>query len=122
MTTPPTPPASHRRRWLLSMLLGVIALVLVFVVAGISFLLSNAGLPFVIARIVAQTEGRLSVEGASGSLAATMHFGKLVWHGGDSTMTATDVVVEWQPLALLSSHLAIRGLGARHLAVAVKPS
>src|SRR2546421_7229931 len=122
MTTPPTPPASHRRRWLLSILLSVIALVVVFVVAGISFLLSNAGLPFVLSRVVAQTEGRLSVEGASGSLASTMQFAKLTWRGVDSTMTATDVAVEWQPLALLSSHLAIRGLGARHVTLAIKPS
>jgi translocation and assembly module TamB len=100
----------------------MLAIVGVVVVASISFLLSQAGLPFVMARVVAQSEGRLSIEGASGSLASTMHFERLTWRGPDSTMTATDVVVEWQPLALLSSHLAIRGVGAARIALAVKPS
>ncbi|HYT97021.1 MAG TPA: hypothetical protein VEO36_06850, partial [Casimicrobiaceae bacterium] len=122
MTSPDMPQQKRRRHWALSVLLAALALIVVFVVAGVSFLLSNAGLPFVMTRIVAQTEGRLSVEGASGSLASTMHFDNVSWRGIDSTMTATDVVVEWQPLALLSSHLAIRGLGARQVTLAVKPS
>src|SRR5205823_5425981 len=122
VTMPQTPPSAHRRHWVLSALLGAIALIVVFVAASVSFLLSNAGLPFVLSRVVAQTEGRLSVEGASGSLASTMRFAKLTWRGVDSTMTATDVAVEWQPLALFSRHLAIRGLGARHVTLAVKPS
>jgi translocation and assembly module TamB len=121
MTSPDTP-QQKRRHWALSVLLGMIAVIVVLVVASVSFLLSNAGLPFVMTQIVAQTEGRLSVEGASGSLASTMHFDKLTWRGIDSTTTATDVVVEWQPLALLSSHLAVRGLGAQHVSLAVKPS
>ncbi|HEY4138045.1 MAG TPA: hypothetical protein VGN65_06315, partial [Casimicrobiaceae bacterium] len=125
MATPPAPPPRSRRRygrWALSILLGMLAIVGVIVVASISFLLSQAGLPFVMARVVAQSEGRLSIEGASGSLASTMHFERLTWRGPDSTMTATDVVVEWQPLALLSSHLAIRDVGAAKIALAVKPS
>ena len=122
MTAQDIPQPKRRRHWALSVLLGAIALIVMFVAASVSFLLSNAGLPFVLSRVVAQTEGRLSVEGASGSLASTMQFAKLTWHGIDSTMTATDVAVEWQPLALLSSHLAIRGLGAQHITLAVKPS
>src|SRR5438034_7547569 len=125
MDTPQAPPAVPRRRygrWALSILLGAIALAMVFVVASVSFLLSESGLPFVIARIVAQSDGRLTVEGASGSLASTMHFVRLGWRGPDSSMTASDVVVEWQPLALFSTHLAIRGLGAQRIILAVKPS
>ena len=80
------PQQKRRRHWALSVLLAALALIVVFVVAGVSFLLSNAGLPFVMTRIVAQTEGRLSVEGASGSLASTMHFDKVTWRGIDSTM------------------------------------
>src|SRR5437773_5864413 len=122
MDTPPAPPAPRRRRygrWALSILLGAIALAVVFLVASVSFLLSESGLPFVIARIVAQSDGRLSVEGASGSLASTMHFARLDWRGLDSSMAATDIVVEWLPLALFSNHLAIRGLGARRIILAV---
>ena len=121
---PPSSPRSRRRylRWALSILAAGIALVVVGVVATIAFLLSESGLPFVVARVVAQSDGRLSVEGASGSLGGTMHFARLSWRGPDSSTTATDVVVEWQPLALFSSHLAIRGLGARQITLAVKPS
>ena len=92
------------------------------VAGSVAFFLSAAGLPFVIARVVAETGGRLSVEGASGSLASTMHFERLEWHGSETTVTAREVVVEWRALALFSRRLAIRGLGAREIAIAVKPS
>ena len=125
MVTPETPRAARRTRytyWLLSAFLGVIAVAVALVLASAAFLLSQSGLPFVIARIVAQSEGRLSVEGASGSLASKMSFARIIWRGPDTTLTANDVVVEWQPFALLSSHLAIRGFGAGRMDLEVKPS
>src|SRR3954447_10198654 len=99
MAAPPTPPPPRRRssmRWAVSIVLGVIAIVVVLAIASISFVLSPSGLPFVVARVVAQSGGRLSVEGPSGWLASSMHFDRRVWRGTDATTTAPDVAVEWQ--------------------------
>jgi translocation and assembly module TamB len=120
--SPPVPPQRRRRPRALHVSLGAVALFVSLVAGGIAFLLSEAGLPFVIARVIGETGGRLTVEGASGSLASTMRFARLAWNGPEATMTANDVVVEWRALALFSRRLALRGLGASHIALAVKPS
>ena len=49
-------------------------------------------------------------------------FGRITWHGADATVVADDVVVDWNPGALWSKRLAIRGLGARHVDIAITPS
>ncbi|HEX6137131.1 MAG TPA: translocation/assembly module TamB domain-containing protein [Casimicrobiaceae bacterium] len=102
--------------------LALVALVAVALAALVGYGLSERGLPFVVARIVAQTGGRISVEEPSGSVAGTMRFRRITWHGADATVTADDVVVEWNPGALWSRRLSIRGLGARHVDIELKPS
>src|SRR6185312_8366398 len=111
---------SHRRGVLIA--LGVVALLGVAIVAVIGFTLSEHGLPFVVDRIVARSGGRVSVEGPSGSIAGTMRFRRITWHGADATLVADDVVVDWNPGTLLHKHLSIRGLGARHVDLSIKPS
>ena len=117
-----SPPRRRRRPRAKHVSLGVLALLVVAFVGGLAFMLSPAGLPFVIGRVIEQSGGRLTVEGGTGSLASTMRFRRLAWTGPESTVTATDVVVEWSPWALVSKRLAIRGLGAGQVTIAVKPS
>jgi translocation and assembly module TamB len=112
----------RRARRALKLALAIVALALVAVAALVGYGLSERGLPFVVARIVAQTGGRISVEEPTGSVAGTMRFRRITWHGADVTVTADDVVVDWNPGALWSRRLSIRGLGARHVAIAIKPS
>jgi translocation and assembly module TamB len=88
----------------------------------IGYGLSERGLPFIVARIVAQTGGSITVDEPTGSIAGTMRFRRITWHGEDATVTADDVVVDWNPGALWSKRLSIRGLGARHVDIALKPS
>jgi translocation and assembly module TamB len=102
--------------------LGVVALVVVAIVAVVGFGLSERGLPYIVDRIVARSGGRISVEGPSGSIAGTMRFRRITWRGADATFIADDVVVDWNPGTLLHKHLSIRGLGARHVDLAIKPS
>ncbi len=111
---------SHRRGALIA--LGVVAVIVVAIVAVIGWALSEHGLPFIIDQIVARSGGRVSVEGPSGSLAGTMRFRRITWHGADATLVADDVVVDWNPGTLLHKHLSIRGLGARHVDLSIKPS
>ena len=116
-----TPPPRRRRRlWLVTG--GAIAVLLVAIVATVAYLLSSSGLPFLVARIVAQTGGRLSVEGVEGSAVSTMRFKRLLWRGTDATVEATDVVVDWDPAALWSREVLVRGLGAQRVSIAIKPS
>jgi translocation and assembly module TamB len=116
------PPRKRKRRRVMHISLGAIALLLILLAAGIAYLLSEAGLPFLIARVVAQSGGRLTVEGASGSIGRTMRFRRLVWRGEEVTVTADDVALDWNPGALTSLRLSIRGLGAQRIAIAIKPS
>jgi len=124
-TPPPTDAPKPRRprlRHAAFASFGIVVLAIVAIAAGIAYLLSEAGLPLVLARLIAETGGRLSIEGPSGSLASTMRFRRLAWEGNESKVVATDVVVEWQALALFSRRVAIRGLGASNLAISIKPS
>jgi translocation and assembly module TamB len=102
--------------------LGVVVVLLLLLGGAIWFALSESGLPFLVARVVAQSGGRLSIEGASGSIGSTMRFARLTWNGTDTTVEATDVVVEWRPQALWHSRLEIKALGAQRVSVAMKPS
>ena len=89
----PTPRPRRRLPRARHVSLGAVVLFVSVIAGGIAFLLSEAGLPFVIARVIGETGGHLAVEGASGSLASTMRFARLTWSGPEATMTANDVVV-----------------------------
>ena len=124
MSRPANAPASPPRRLprALKIALAIVALAAVAIAALVGYGLSERGLPFVVARIVAQTGGRITVEEPSGSAAGTMRFRRITWHGTDITVTADDVVVDWDPRALLGQRLAMRGLGARRVDIEIKPS
>jgi autotransporter translocation and assembly factor TamB len=101
VTSPPqSPPARRQRRSryrALKITLAVVALVAIALAALIGYGLSERGLPFIVARIVAQTGGRITVDEPTGSVAGTMRFRRITWHGADATVTADDVVVDWNP-------------------------
>jgi translocation and assembly module TamB len=115
----PALPSRHRG-WKIA--LAVIAIVVVAIAGLIAFALSDRGLSYIASRVESHSGGRISVEQPSGSLAGTMRFGRITWRGEDVTLVADDVVVDWKPGALLGRHLLIRGLGARKVALAIKPS
>jgi translocation and assembly module TamB len=120
----PPPLRTTRPRFrsvLLGMLVGVVA-VLLAIGAGMVFLASEAGLRFVVAEVVAASDGRLTVDGVEGSLLGTIRAHELAWRGPETTVVASDVAVEWSPLALWSRRVAIRGLGAQRIAIELKPS
>src|SRR5512135_551982 len=118
-----TPGPLPRRRWRAwTIALAALVVVVAAVAALVGYGLSERGLPFIVARVVAQSGGRFSVEGPSGSLAGTMRFRRIAWRGPDTTVVADDVVVDWNPAALWSSRLSIAGLGARHLDISIKPA
>lgn len=103
-------------------ILTVLALFAVAIAALVGFALSEHGLPFIVARIVGQSGGHISIDGPTGSIAGTMRFRRVTWRDSDITVTADDVIVDWNPGALWSSRLSIHGLGAAHVDIAIKPS
>jgi len=121
-TSAPSKPEEKQRRRALRFTLAALALVVIAVAALIGYALSERGLPYIVARIVAQSGGRITVEDPTGSVAGTMRFRRITWRGADATVTAEDVVVDWSPGALWSRRLSIRGLGARRVDIALKPS
>ena len=121
-SVPSEPPQKKQRRRALRFTLAALALVVIGVAALIGYALSERGLPYIVARIVAQSGGRITVEDPTGSVAGTMRFRRITWRGADATVTAEDVVVDWSPGALWSRRLSIRGLGARRVDIALKPS
>jgi translocation and assembly module TamB len=116
------PVVRRRRRRARTITLVVIALLAVGIAALVGYALSDRGLPYIVARIVAQTGGRITIEDPTGSVAGTMRFRRITWRGADATVTADDVVVDWSPGSLWSRRLSIRGLGARHVDIELKPS
>ena len=98
----------RRKPWRLALTiaLAIVALLAIGIAVLVGYGLSERGLPFVVARIVAQRGGRITVEAPTGSIAGTMRFGRITWHGADATVVADDVVVDWNPGALWSKRLA----------------
>ena len=76
----------------LKVALAIAAVVVIAIAALVGYGLSERGLPFIVARIVAQTGGRVSVEEPTGSITGTMRFKRITWRGADATVVADDVV------------------------------
>ena len=118
---PPAPraPRTFRAtRWL------TIALVLLALglAAGVAFVASELALQIAVRIMVARSEGRLEVDGASGSLLSAVRAKRLVWRGPGATMTADDVAINWNPRALWSRGIVVKGLGAQRITLAIQPS
>jgi translocation and assembly module TamB len=111
-----------KRRRGMKFALAVAALVVIAIAALVGYGISERGLPFIVARIVAQTDGRVSIEEPTGSIAGTMRFKRITWRGANATVIVDDVVIDWNPGALWGKRVSIHGLGARHLDIAIKPS
>jgi translocation and assembly module TamB len=123
MAEPPQPTGTRPKRGRgVKIAVAIIAVVAIAIAALVGWGLSERGLSFITAQIAAHSGGRVTIEAPSGSITGTMRFGRVTWRGADATLIADDVVVDWKPGALLGKHLLIRGLGARHVDLAVKPS
>ncbi len=113
--------AGRTRRWLLALLL--FAIVVIGLVAGGGYWLSTqSALDALLARAVARSQGRLSVEGATGSLLSTVKIERLRWEGDEVTLEASGVALTWSPTDLLSRRFHAQGFAAQTLAVTLRPS
>ena len=115
-----TDPVPARRRRLPGSLLAAVLLLVGIVVAALLFLGTQSGIDFVVREVVARSGGALEIEGATGSLLDTVRIRRVEWRGRDTRATADDVALAWNPLALFSRGIVVRGLGAARLTLETK--
>src|SRR6516164_11108034 len=99
-----------------------IALVILVGAAGVTFIASDLAVTLAARVMIARSDGRLAIEGASGSLLSLVRIRRLEWHGPSSTLTADDIAVDWNPLALWSHGIVVKALGAQRITLAIQPS
>src|SRR5262245_12614809 len=127
VTPPHNTPAPVKRRtslliWMVRAIVFGIAVVGIALVCAWYFLSSQTGVDFAAAELVARSEGRLEVDGATGSLLQTVRVRRLAWRGPSSAAIATDVVLTWSPLALISRRVMVSSFTAQHVELDVVPS
>jgi translocation and assembly module TamB len=98
------------------------ALLALVAVALFAFVASEVALTTAVRIMVARSDGRLEVDGPSGSLLSAVRAKRLVWRGPGATMTADDVAINWNPRALWSHGIVVKGLGARRITFEMQPS
>ena len=90
--------------------------------AGVAFLSSQTALEMVIARALAASEGRLTIQGAAGSLLSTVRVARIAWRGDDVDVEADDMALTWSARGLFVRQVNVTGLGAHRLAITLKAS
>lgn len=113
-------PAKRRTRW--GLILAVAAIALVAVLAGTAtYLSSEAALRRLLAYAVAQSDGRLTIEEARGSLLGRMELARLLYRDGDASVTLEGVTIDHAPRSLVDRRLTITNLSVRQMTVELAP-
>jgi translocation and assembly module TamB len=126
--TPSTPAAPAPRprvpvhRHVLGTLLLLVALCALLIAGAYAFLSTQLGVDFAVDEIALRTDGRLKLEGATGSLLDSIHVQRIEWKGEEAAVTATDVTLRWTPIALLRRGVVVETLGAATIDIELKPS
>lgn len=115
--------SSERRRggWL-RFIAGLAVALLLLGGALYTWLGTESALHYVLGRAVAASEGRLTVEGARGSLLSLVRVDRLAWKGDDVDVEAREMALAWSPFDLISRRFSVSGLGAKHIAITVRES
>jgi len=93
--------------------LSIVALLIVAIIGGaLWFAASDAGLRWLSGEATARSGGRLTIEGATGSLGGTVRITRLRFEDEDLSLIADDVAFAWSPRALLSRTVLVDALSA----------
>ena len=116
-------PATPMRGWRWVLHFSWVGAVLAVAIgAGIAWLTTQQALDLAVARAVGASEGRLTVERATGSLLSTVRVTRIAWRGDDVEVEADDVALTWSVVGLFTRHVDVSGLGAHRLAITMKSS
>ena len=103
--------------------LSIVALLIVATIgAALWFAASDAGLRWASGEAAARSGGRLTIEGATGSLGGTVRIARLRYADEDLSLVADDVAFTWSPRALLSRTVLVDTLSAAKVTLEFKPS
>ena len=113
-----------RKRWRkLALYLAAANIIVVGTgIAAYLFIASEFALGIAVRVLIARSEGRLEIEVPAGSLLSELRFKRLVWKGPETTVTADEVALNWNPGALWSRGIVVKGLGAQRITLDLKPS
>ncbi|MGH8712433.1 MAG: hypothetical protein ACREYB_00350, partial [Casimicrobiaceae bacterium] len=98
--------------------LGALALV----AAALWFAAGDAGLRWASGELAARTGGRLTIEGATGSLGGTVHIARLRYADENLRLVADDVAFTWSPRALFGRSIIVDALSAATVTLELMPS
>jgi translocation and assembly module TamB len=103
--------------------LSIAALLIAAIIAGaLWFAASDAGLRWASGEAVGRSGGRLTIEGATGSLGGTVRIARLRYADENLSLVADDLAFTWSPRALLSRSVIVNTLSAATVALEFKPS
>ena len=114
------PPPRRRRGTRIG--IGFAIAIILIGAAVTAFLSSQTALEMVIARALAASEGRLTIQGAAGSLLSTVRVARIAWRGDDVDVEADDMALTWSAGGLFVRQVNVTGLGAHRLAITLKAS
>jgi len=108
----------------MSLLRKSLAAVVLAALAGAVLLVWVAGreasLQWLAAQAVARSAGKLELSGARGSLYGPLRFSRIAFEDGGQRIEASEVALDWSPLALLSGRVAVDRLEIGTLRVALE--
>lgn len=108
--TPDTPP--NARRWPRRIAIAA-AVTGTLAVGAFWYLGRETTLQMVAQRIASATDGKLTLEGVSGSLYGAMHVERLVWRTDEQLVEARKIDLRWSPAQVLSGGILIDQLWAQ---------
>ncbi|HEY2862573.1 MAG TPA: translocation/assembly module TamB domain-containing protein [Casimicrobiaceae bacterium] len=103
-------------------LLAIAIIVSMMVAAALWFATSQAGLRWASGEASLRSGGRLTIEGATGSLGGTVRIARLAYADENVRLVAREVVFTWSPRALLTQTIAINAFSAATVALEFEPS
>lgn len=112
------------RRGLVVIISGLAALAVLtglLIGGAVWFLASESGLRWAVEEALTRTAGRLTLEGATGSLAGTTRIARLTYTDKDLVFVAENVEFTWSPRALFSRSVVVDSLSASQVILEVKP-
>ena len=112
----PSPPRRRRSPWLVASAFVAVVVVLV-IAATVAWLSSPSATQYAVERASAATAGRLTIEGAQGTLLGPLRATRVRWRDGGTDIVAEDVTIDYQPAALAGGRLVVRELRASRAAV-----
>ena len=121
--TEPLADAPKRRRARWGVILAIIAIAIVVALAGTAtWVSSETALRMLLDYAVAQSDGKLTIEEARGSLLGRIELARVSYRDGETRVTFEGVAIDHRPRSLVNRRLTVSGLTAKRVSVELGPT